>query len=488
MNHHAHRATRALPSALALACGLALTGPLFAQTTGAEPASAPSSSTSRLGQREDDRRPEQPFTVQIGPLPFELTGNWEANSEQRRNFDTDNTRARNRRVREHEVKLEARTRRAPAAEVLLQVKGTHETRRTQGTAGKQVTHALERGQTWVRFAELGGSPWSIQVGRVAMAERRSWWWDDDLDAVRAQYTGTSFLLDMAVARELGRRSSAEDSLPGEARGVTRRMVQGSWLPTRRHRVDGFLYDERDRSGTPAVGSVVDTEERTDTVDRKARWFGARAIGEWRFDPVARLAYWADGATVRGHEQSTDYTEGNDGRFTAGATERTRLRGNAWDAGLSLSAPEWPLRPFVTASQARGSKGFRQTGLHENKSRRGGVKRWLTYGELLQPELSNLKVQTVGGGIRMFERSSLEVYGHRYRQLEASSTLRGSRLSSDPQGTNTHIGKGVDVLLALREWRRFEVFARWSSFTPGAAFDSGERDRATAVEIGAQLNF
>ncbi len=477
--HHRPQ-TRLASLALAVVTASAATSSAFAQTEPAAPI--------RQGQREDDERTDRPLTVPIGPYPVELTGRWSYTDEHRRNFDTETPRRRDRRVREHEVKLDARAHVTPSIEVMLQAVGLHESRRTQGTPGKIVSHELGRGQAWVRFDRLGGSPWSLQVGRIALVDRRGWWWDEDLDAVRVQLGDGPFELDAAFARELGRRTSAEDSLPGDERGVTRRLVRASWLPARRHRVDLFGYDERDGSGSPAEGAVVAREHDLDESDRRARWFGARASGEWRFDPIARLTYWVDAARVRGRERTTAFDEDDDGRFTVGATDERPLRGGAWDVGVGVSAPQVPLRPFVTLSQARGSRDFRQTGLQENKSRRGGVKRWQTYGELLQPELSNLSVRTVGAGVRVLGGSSVEVYAHRYRQLEASGTLRGSRLSSDPTGDNRDIGREIDVLVAMREWRSVEGFVSWSRFTPGRAFAEGERDHATSFEVGVQINF
>ena len=430
----------------------------------------------REGQRDDERRPQQAFTVPVAGFPVELTGSWEYTDERRRNFDIDSSRARDRRVREHEIKLEARTHVTPDVEVMLQAVGLHETRRTEGTAGKQVTHGLERGQGWIRFDRIGGTPWSLQAGRIAFIDRRAWWWDEDLDALRLRYAAGDWRLDAAVAHEFGEHSS---------RSVTRHLGQLTWTPAPRHAVDVFVLDQRDRSKVDAAGTVTDG---ADPLDRSATWFGVRASGEWRWDAGPRLAYWLDTARLRGHDRLTGYEDNDDGSFTAGTTSEQRRRGTAWDLGVSLSAPSLPLRPFVTASLARGSKDFVQTGLQENKSRRGGVKRWQTYGELLQPELSNLRVQTIGAGARVLERSSLEVYSHRYRQLAASTALPGSRLSNDPAGTATSLGREIDVVLAVREWRQIEFFAKWSRFKPGQAFAEGQRDAARAFELGFQFNF
>jgi len=170
------------------------------------------------GQRIDDRRPERPRTVEVFGHPVQLTGSWEASHEQRRNFDLDTARQRDRRVLDHEVKLEARTRPNADTEVFVQAVGLQDTRRTQGTEGPRRSKSLERGQTWVKFDRLGGSPWSLQLGRVALIDRRAWWWDDDLDAMRVRYEHKDWSLDTGLSRQLARVSSDEAGIPAADQG------------------------------------------------------------------------------------------------------------------------------------------------------------------------------------------------------------------------------------------------------------------------------
>jgi alginate production protein len=148
----------------------------------------------------------------------------------------------------------------------------------------------------------------------------------------------------------------------------------------------------------------------------------------------------------------------------------------------------PLRPSLTLAHARGSEGFRQTGLQENKARIGGVKRWQRYGELLQPELSNLAVSSAGVGVRLTDNTSLELVGHRFRQLRAAGSLPGARVSPDLQGTSRDVGREVNLLLAVRESRHVEFTVKASQFKPGAAFAPDRRGTARAVEFGVAVNF
>lgn len=471
-----------------LACGFAHGQAVDAS---AEPQAAAAEGTPR---RIDDRRPSQPHRLWLGSTPVDLTGSWEYSDEGRRNFDLDAGRARDRRVREHEIKLEARAGLGPDLSAFVQAVALHETRTTQGTAGRLRSHEWQRGEMWLQWQRIGGTPWTLQLGRVPLLERRSLWWDEDLDALRLRYAAGAWSLDTGLGRPLLRVSSAEAGIPPDQRGVWRHWGQGAWTWARRQQIEAFWLIVADRSGTPAPGSVVDAGSEADTSDLQARWLGLRASGEWRGitgDPVSRLSYWADAVQLRGRETRTAYTAA-----VAGASSRRRLRSWALDAGASLSfGGAW--RPSLSLAYARGSGGedsdsldrnFRQTGLHENKARLTGVKRLRRYGELLQPDLSNLAIATLGGGIRFFGNSSLELVLHQYRQIVPATTVAGARLAADPQGLQRRLGRELDLVIALREWRWLELTLRLSRFEPGPAFAANRRDAANALELGAALNF
>ncbi len=447
-------------------------------------------------RRIDDRRPAAPARISLWGTPVELTGSWEYSDERRDNFDLNRARDRDRRVREHELKLEVRALLTGDVTLFLQAVGLHETRRTQGTAGAQRTQALERGQAWVQFNRLAGTPWTMQIGRVPLLERRSWWWDDDLDGARLRYTAGPWRLDSGVGGTLARLSSADDATRPEARGVWRHWGQAGWQWEARQLLEAFWLLQADRSGAPLAGTPWLGTADPDSSDLRARWAGLRASGEWRSNRRDALNYWLDSAVLRGRETLTAFAQTGDAPALAGATTQRRVRGQAFDGGATLSLA-LPLRPALTLAYAHGSGGpgsatldanFRQTGLHENKARLSGVKRLRRYGELLQPDLSNLKVASVGLGVRLLDNSSLEAVWHQYRQVHAATSLAGSRLAQSPLGLNPHIGHETDVFLALREWRWLELTLRVSRFMPGAAFAANRRDPAHALELGLAVNF
>ena len=141
-----------------------------------------------------------------------------------------------------------------------------------------------------------------------------------------------------------------------------------------------------------------------------------------------------------------------------------------------------------APDAAVDRNFRQTGLQENKARLGGVKRLQRYGELLDPELSNLRVATAGIGLRLLDNTSAELVWHRYRQVVASPVLAGSRLSQAPAGLDPRLGQEFDLFFAWRESRHLEFTLLIARFLPGPAFAANRRDAATGIELGIALNY
>ena len=445
--------------------------------------------------RPDERRAEKPFTVELFGRPVELGLSYETSFERRRNFDLDATRQRDRDVLDHELKLDARLRASETVTLFVQGVGLADRRKSRSDGSVQRNSSFERGQTWLLAERLGGQPLALQVGRVALIDRRSWWWDDDLDALRLLYTPGNWRVETGLAREVAKVSSAARSIDPEAKGLTRWFGNASlrWAP--RHAVEAFWLLANDGSGAPAPGSLFASGSE-DKTDGRLRWLGARVGGEVHFTSDHRWTYRVDAALLRGRESRTAFSTTPEGLLSAGSTSSRRVRGNAFDLGTQWVLPG-TARPTFSLGLANSSGGarnattdnnFRQTGLQENKGRIAGVKRARYYGALLDPELSNLRIVSAGFGLRFLENSSAELLWHRYRQRQASTTLAGSRLSQDPAGLSRDIGREIDLFFAMREWRHVELTLTVSRFRPGAAFAADRRDAAHSVELGAALNF
>lgn len=446
-------------------------------------------------QRPDERRTSNPLTVYMFGRPIELGVSYESSFEQRRDFDINATEQRDRDVLDHELKLDARMRLNDSTTLFAQVVGLADRRKARRNGSVQSTRSAERGQLWWLTERLGGQPLAVQAGRLPLIERRSWWWDDDLDAMRLIYTPGPWRVETGLARELAGVSTATRGVDPTLKGITRWFGNTSlrWAP--RHAVEAFWLLANDSSGAPEPGARF-VDGREDSSDARLRWLGLRASGETRFASNHRWTYRADAAMLRGREARTSFDTAPDESLSARSTRMRRVGGHAWDVGTQWVLPgDW--RPTFSLGLAQGSGGersasrdrnFRQTGLQENKGRVAGVKRVRYYGALLDPELSNLRITSAGMGVRLLENSSIELLAHQYRQRQASTRLAGSRLSEDPLGVNPSIGREVDLYVAVREWRNVELTLSLSRFQPGAAFADDRRKAAHAVELGVALNF
>lgn len=290
-----------------------------------------------------------------------------------------------------------------------------------------------------RIAELYGYwrdvqdlPLDVQLGRQDFDEEREWLWDQNLDAARVIWHPGDWRLQLAAARTLSDGSPVDEATDTYLAYLT--------------------WGEEDRF----LGAYL-IDRRTDLEEDDYPFFaGVRAFGEWRDDHEL----WAELATVRGYEGDRD------------------LRGWGYDLGTTWEPDA--LDPwYFSAGYAFGSgdddptdgvdRSFRQTGLHDNNSKLGGVTSFRYYGELVEPELSNLGILTLGVGRRFGQRHSLDLVWHAYRQDEAADFLRDSELDRRPDGVHRELGTEIDLVFGSRVSRAIHVEAVLARFDPGAAF-------------------
>lgn len=494
------RRCSSLLNALTIAA-LALTA--AAPATAAEAPAAPDAeqavrrSASELARRPDERRPEGGYTTELFGQTVRFGGEHEITHETRRNFDFDRDRRRDRASLDQELKLEASFAPAPGTAVFLQLVGLSEVDTWRQSGKHESFGALERGQTWVFVAQPGGLPLDLQAGRIGLIESRSWWWDDDLDALRL-YFGQSgnWLIETGIGQQLMPVSTEERGIDPEEERLARWFGRAAWNWRKRHNLEAYWLLARDHSGRPAQGRIL-RERRADASDADLDWFGLRAIGEERSDGGHRFGYWLDLARVRGTEWRSEFDDVNSKQVIVDRNRRQRVAGSAWDGGVRWSLPG-KARPTLWLGWASGSgdgdpdddvdHAFRQTGLHENKARFGGVKRFRYYGELFRPELSNLTVGSLGLSLRFLENSSVDLVLHHYRQRRASERLADSRLDRDPSGASRDLGREIDLFFAFRESPRVEFTTTLAAFRAGDAFGAQEGRIARFIEFGMTYNF
>jgi hypothetical protein len=252
----------------------------------------------------------------------------------------------------------------------------------------------------------------------------------------------------------------------------------------------------DRSTTEAAGQTLPVA-REDASDARLTWIGARLIGVFELRTRGLLGYWFDWAQVRGQERLVEYAALSPQRSVVETVERRDVRGSALDAGLNWLPPlAWEPRLFVgyaagsgDASPEDGVDGaFRQTALHANEAGYGGVQRFAHYGALLEPELSNLEVTTLGAGLSLLQSSSLDLVWHHYRLVEPATSLRDARLEVELDGAQRDLGRSLDLVLALEEWERLEFGVIASAFRAGRAFVAGRGEWSYGAFLALRIAF
>ncbi|MFN0006448.1 MAG: alginate export family protein [Planctomycetota bacterium] len=300
-------------------------------------------------------------------------------------------------------------------------------------------------ELWGYWSDIGTKDLDLQVGRLDFDDQREWIYRKKLDGARVFWERNDFALELSATTVLTNGSDRDENtnnlIAYLAKGDEYREL-ALWLVDRR--------DERSPADSPIH-------------------FGARALGDW----IPQNEAWADASLVRGYSNDVN------------------LEGWAYDVGTTWSPPfagplaltaGWAFASGDDPSSAGTDESYRQTGLQRNNGRFGGVTSFRYYGEVVDPELSNLSILTVGLGARPWRRTSIDLVWHAYQQVEAATFLRDSDIDADPDGIHEDLGQELDLIVgtkAIPGWD-FEVVV--GRFEPGDAFPGGDEAWIFALQM------
>jgi alginate production protein len=456
----------------------------------------------RLTEREDKRRPLDPLTIDFAGRPLVVGGEVELETSTlwpRAGGDAQDQSDRS--FLEVGVEAEVFYSFGSPLSLFAQVRVAAEEDLQAGDcmAGDCTEISdryLERGEMWLYSEDIAGTGIDLDLGRLDFEDDRRWWWDDELDAVRLVAEAGRVEFALAYARELAPRRSDRDFIDPEHDDVRRLIAEASWDWAPNHSLQLFALRQDDRSRRESIGQTL-AHEREDDADADLTWLGARAIGVVDARSWGLLGYWLDWARVRGSERRVEYESLTPLQSEVADIAQRTVRGKALDVGFNWLLP-FAAEPRLFAGYATGSgdaependidDAFQQTALHANEAGFGGVQRYPHYGVLLDPELSNLRVHTIGAGLTLLRSSSLDVVLHRYRLDHPAEELRDARLELELDAAHRDLGSAVDVVLALEEWERFEFFGVLSGFRPGRAVVSAEREWSYGAFLAMRIAF
>lgn len=294
---------------------------------------------------------------------------------------------------------------------------------------------------------------SVTLGRQEFKDEREWLYDEDLDGVRLFYRDTDFGIEASVSRE----KLVDKDILNEDSGdeINNYSLLARYALGEDSEISPYLFLRDERSSS----------------DEDLIFLGVSSTGELASD----FDYWAEFALVRGSDEGTD------------------IRGYGFDVGATYVFDS-DFEPSLTLGAAFGSgdsdpddtdRNFRQSGLQDNSDRFNGITSFKYYGEVLDPELSNLFILTAGVGVRPTKDTSIDLIYHHYRQHRASDELRDAAIDEDPNGNDRNLGNGLDLIIGFREIENVSAEAVFGLFDPGDAFSS---DASTAYFVGFEVEF
>ncbi len=294
---------------------------------------------------------------------------------------------------------------------------------------------LEFEQAYILFKELWDDRLAFQIGRQRFEDERQWLYDAELDGGRVFLQFSDLLAEFSVTRG---GIVDRDLLNRDAGDKTNNyLTYWTYMISEDTNVAAyFLFRDntKDKDDSPVFLGIHSDGELADSLD-----------------------YWLELAYVIGTERGDN------------------IGGVGLDLGFTYAFDVEP-EPSLTIGYAFGEKNFRQTGLQGNEGDFNGVADFLYYGEVLEPELSNLSIFTAGAGLNPTEESSIDVVYHYYLQAEASDSLRDSELDAEPDGKNKSIGSEIDLILGYEgEENGFAAALSFGYFIPGSAFPDASAD-------------
>jgi hypothetical protein len=440
----------------------------------------------RLTEREDKRRPLEPWSIDVAGRPLVVGGEYELVFDHlHAPVDGESSSDADRLLLDTSIEAEAFYAFASVFAAFVQFRSSL-TEELIATGSENTSELeVERGEMWIYGEDLlrnrDGMRLNVDFGRLHFEDERRWWWDEELDAVRIELESDTTDLTVAVARELAPRTFGHGHIEPQHEGVLRVLAEASWNWRRDHTLQVLALHHVDTESSEHNQDSMGTDS-DDISDAHLTWLGARLIGavdtQRRTFPGGVLGYWVDAAGVVGTETVTGHL---DNSFSTANREQD-VGGWAFDLGIGWLLPgHAEPRVYGGYAMASGEPGsddgvdrsYRQTGLQTNEAGTGGVQRFNNYGIVLDAELANLSIVTVGVGISLWRSSSLDLLFHRYRLLESATTLRSAGIDLVLDGAHRDLGDGLDLVLAIEEWERLEFELIASAFHGGDALQADQ---------------
>lgn len=335
-----------------------------------------------------------------------------------------------------------------------------------GVDRSSVDHGGNLGETWLQFRDLGGNVGlDLTVGRQDFDDPREWLYDQNLDALRLSWIRPDWRLDLSASTTLSDGNNRDEESWNAIAYLSNNDAD-------RNLAAYALLREVDEAGT-VVRNASNNRVGVD-LSESSLFLGARMLGEW----LPQNDSWAEFSFLTGQRDAPV----NQGLVNV-VVEEFDVSTWAYDVGTTWSPPfAEPLYFTVGYALGKGAsnpnESYRQSGYQDNNAKFGGVTTFSYYGELFEPELSNLGISTFGVGARVAERTSLDLVYHTYTQDQISTVFSPSpdvqaNLDRRPNGNDADLGWELDLIFGFRRFRSWDIEIVAATFEPGPGFDQDD---------------
>ncbi|MCK6444763.1 MAG: alginate export family protein [Planctomycetes bacterium] len=306
-----------------------------------------------------------------------------------------------------------------------------------------------RGDNWSlkegygRWQNVLDRPLEIQVGRTFYDDQREWLYHKSLDGVIVRWEEPAWALEVGASTLLSDSNQYDQD-------TTNLSLYLSNADDDRHAALFAFHRDHD-------------------ADERFTILGGRLYGKW----IPGTKGWLDAALEHGTLAGED------------------AKGMAFDAGITfLPSFAEPFNATVRYAYGSGDDSpgdgetdtFRQSGFHNNNDKWGGVTPFHYYGEVVDPELANLGIFSVGVGAKFPNRTSLDLVLHHFELDHAAAGLFRSRIKHQTDGVHPEIGRELDLVFGWRGHPNWQVEVVLGGFDPGAAFGDVDPSYLAALQV------
>ncbi|MDH3537530.1 MAG: alginate export family protein [Gammaproteobacteria bacterium] len=357
---------------------------------------------------------------------------------------------------------------------------------TLETAGnKDAKSGLERKQVGIGYFFGEQIKAELNLGRMEFVSASEWWlwWDEELDAIRLESTYGDFEAMLALAEEQARTSTGDDFIDPEFDAVRRVILSLGWEVAANHNLVFYYLDQSDNSGSLDVGDF-EHFDRIDDEDADLAWSGISYLGEFDIESVGELEIELHTARVSGDETVYVFDDPAGGLSEVIERKRNSVRGMAQSYLLSWTPSaldDWTL--IVGGATGSGDsdpddgrvRSFRQSGLQGDSE---------SFGELYQPELSNLVVDLIGIEWEMSAGVEIALLRYDYEQRKLADEMRDVSIDLDLTGASRDLGREIDLILTIESRRGLDLVLTAAEFDPGNAYGgfAGTTSNFISIEL------